>query len=82
MCNNTKKYNYNSITVYIWEENISIWNFGTKTGIAANKEATETRSLIGKLKSSLRKSYGLHHALVERYGISVSQMSTYTFHLS
>jgi hypothetical protein len=37
-------------------------NFGTKTGIAANKEATETRSLIGKLKSSLRKSYGLHHA--------------------
>ena len=29
-----------------------------------------------KLKSSLRKFYGRHHNLVDRYGISVSQMTT------
>jgi hypothetical protein len=34
-----------------------------------------------KLKSSLRKFYGLHHDLVDRYGISVSQMTTDMFHL-
>jgi hypothetical protein len=28
-----------------------------------------------KLKSSLRKFYGRHHDLVDRYGISVSQMT-------
>jgi hypothetical protein len=35
-----------------------------------------------KLKSSLRKFYGRHHDLVDRYGISVSQMTTDVFHLS
>ena len=35
-----------------------------------------------KLKSSLRKFYGRHHDLVNRYGISVSQMTTDMFHLS
>jgi hypothetical protein len=35
-----------------------------------------------KLKSSLRKFYGRHHDLVDRYGISVSQMTTDMFHLS
>ena len=35
---------------------------------AANKEATETRVLLVKLKSSLRKCYGCH-----RYGIFVQQ---------
>ena len=30
--------------------------------------------LLIKLKSSLRKFYGRHHDLVDRYGISVSQM--------
>jgi hypothetical protein len=29
-----------------------------------------------KLKSSLSKSYGHHHDLVNRYGISVSQLNT------
>jgi hypothetical protein len=29
-----------------------------------------------KLKSPLRKFYGRHHNLVDRYGISVSQMTT------
>jgi hypothetical protein len=38
--------------------------------------------LLVKLKSSLRKFYGRHHDLVNRYGISVSQMTTDMFHLS
>jgi hypothetical protein len=38
--------------------------------------------LLVKLKSPLRKFYGRHHDLVDRYGISVSQMTTYMFHLS
>ena len=36
----------------------------------------------GKLKSSLRKFYGRHHDLINRYGISVSQMTMDMFHLS
>ena len=35
-----------------------------------------------KLKSSLRKFYGRHYDLVDRYGPSVSQMTTDVFHLS
>jgi hypothetical protein len=35
-----------------------------------------------RLKSSLRKFYGRHHDLVDRYGISESQMTTDMFHLS
>ena len=35
-----------------------------------------------KLKSSLRKLYGGQHDLLDRYGISVSQMVTDMFHLS
>jgi hypothetical protein len=38
--------------------------------------------LLAKLKSSLGKFYGRHHDLVDRYGISVSQMTTDMFHLS
>jgi hypothetical protein len=38
--------------------------------------------LLVKLKSSLQKCYGRHHDLVDRYGISVSQMTTDMFHLS
>ena len=38
--------------------------------------------LLVKLKSSLRKCYGRHHDLVDRYGISVSQMTTDMYHLS
>ena len=38
--------------------------------------------LLVKLKSSLRKCYGRHHDFVDRYGISVSQMTTDMFHLS
>jgi hypothetical protein len=35
-----------------------------------------------KLKSSLRKFCGRHHDLVNRYGTSVSQITTDMFHLS
>jgi len=35
-----------------------------------------------KLKSLLRKFYGRHHDLVDRYGIFMSQMTTDMFHLS
>jgi hypothetical protein len=45
-----------------------------------NKEATEPSFLLVKVKSSLRKFYGSHHVLVNRYGISVSQMTTEMFH--
>ena len=38
--------------------------------------------LLVKLKSSLRTFYGRHHDLVDRYGISVSQMTTDVFLLS
>ena len=38
--------------------------------------------LLGKLKSSLPKFYVRQHDLVDRYGISVSQMTTDMFHLS
>ena len=38
--------------------------------------------LLVKLKSSLRKFYCRHHDLVDRYGLSVSQMTTDMFHLS
>ena len=38
--------------------------------------------LMVKLKSSIRKFYGRHHDLVNRYGISVSQMTSDMFHLS
>jgi hypothetical protein len=34
------------------------------------------------LNSPLQKFYGRHHDLVDRYGISVSQMTTDMFHLS
>jgi len=38
--------------------------------------------LLVKLKSSFRKFYGRHHDMVDRYVISVSQMTTDMFHLS
>ena len=38
--------------------------------------------LLVKLKSSLQKFYGRHHDLVDRYGISVSQMTTDMLQLS
>jgi hypothetical protein len=47
---------------------------------SVNKEATDLRV---RLKSSLRKIYGHHYDLINRYEISVSQMITDIFrHLS
>jgi hypothetical protein len=50
--------------------------------VAANKEATEPRVPFGKVEVKTSKFYGRHHDLVDRYGISVSQMTTDMFHLS
>ena len=53
-----------------------------------HRELFLTRKLLSqgfslvKLKSSLRKYYGRHHDLVDRYGIYVSLMITDMFHLS
>ena len=38
--------------------------------------------LVAKLKLSLRKFSGCHHVLVNRCGVSVSQMTTYMFRWS
>jgi hypothetical protein len=46
------------------------------------RKLLDQRFVLVKLKSSLRKFYGHHHDLVDRYGISVSQMTTDMFHLS
>ena len=40
------------------------------------------RFLLIMLKSSHRKSYGRHHDLVDRYGISVSHIITDMFQMS
>jgi hypothetical protein len=55
-----------------------------RTGVTANKEATESRVPLRlvKLKSSLRKFYGRPHDLVDRYGIFASQMTTNMIYLS
>ena len=37
---------------------------------------------LAKLKCSFQKSSGRHHDLVKSYATSVSQMTTYMFHLS
>ena len=46
------------------------------------RKLLDQRFLLVKLKSSLEKDYGRHHDSVDRYGISVSQMTTDMFHLS
>ena len=48
-----------------------------------NRRLQLTRKLLNQeLKSSLRKFYGHHHELVDRYDISVSQMIADMFQLS
>jgi hypothetical protein len=51
-------------------------------GLLLSRKLLNQWFLLVKLKSSLRKLYGRHHDLVDRYGISVSQMTTDMFHLS
>jgi hypothetical protein len=51
-------------------------------GLLLTRKLLNQMFLLVKLKSSLRKFYGRHHDLFDRYGISVSQMTTDMFHLS
>ena len=51
-------------------------------GLLLTRKLLNQGFLLVKLKSSLRKFYGRHHDLVDRYGIYVSQMTTDMFHLS
>jgi hypothetical protein len=51
-------------------------------GLLLTRKLLNQGFLLVKLKSSLRTIYGRHHDLVDRYGISVSQMTTNMFHLS
>jgi hypothetical protein len=51
-------------------------------GLLLTGKLLKEEFLLVKLKSSLRKIYGRHHDLVDRYGIYVSQMITDMFHLS
>jgi hypothetical protein len=50
-------------------------------GLLLTRKLLNQGILLVKLKSSLRKFYGRHHDLVDRYGISVSQMTMDMFHL-
>jgi hypothetical protein len=51
-------------------------------GLLLTRKLLNQGFLLIKLKSSLRKYYGRHHDLVNRYEISVSQITTDMFHLS
>ena len=51
-------------------------------GLLQTRKLLNQGFLLVKLKSSLRKFYGRHHDLVDRCGITVSQMTTDIFHLS
>ena len=51
-------------------------------GLLLTRKLLNQGFLLVKLKSSLRKCYDRQHDLVDRYGISVSQMTTDMFHLS
>ena len=51
-------------------------------GLLLTRKLLNQGFLLVKLKSSLQKCYGRHHDLVDRNGISVSQMTTDMFHLS
>jgi len=58
-----------------------LWDFLDKRLLLTRKLLNKGFLLV-KFKSSLRKCYGHHHDLVDRYGISVSQMTTDMLHLS
>jgi hypothetical protein len=51
-------------------------------GLLLTRKLLNQGFLLVKLKQSLRMFYGRHHDLVDRYGISMSQMTTDMFHLS
>jgi len=70
----------------------SIWNnnkfpIGNQTIVYINSIkksiSTDLVNTLGQLMTlKFRKFYGRNHDLVDRYGISVSQMTTDMFHLS
>jgi hypothetical protein len=51
-------------------------------GLLLTRKLLNKGFLLVKLKLLLRKFYGRHHVLVERYEIAVSQKTTDMFHLS
>ena len=51
-------------------------------GLLLTRKLPNQGFLAVKLKSSLRKFYAHHHYLVNRYGVSVSQITTDLFRLS
>jgi len=51
-------------------------------GLLLTRKLLNQGLLLAMLKSSLPKFYGRHHDLVDRYGITMSQMITDIFHLS
>ena len=51
-------------------------------GLLLTRKLLNQGFLLVTLESSLRKVYGRHNGLINRYGISVSQMTTDMFHLS
>jgi hypothetical protein len=50
--------------------------------LAANGNVVETEATSVFLTHGLSKFYGRHHDIVDRYSISVSQMTTDMFNLS
>jgi hypothetical protein len=50
--------------------------------VAAHKKAIEPRVPLDKVDVITSKMLRRHHDLVDRYGISVSKMTTDMFHLS
>ena len=60
------------------------WNslYLLDTELLLTRKLLNQRFLLAKLNSSLRKIYGRHHDVADRYGISVSQMTMDMFHLS
>ena len=56
--------------------------FTPNTGAAGMLRLRNGKCTIGRVESSLRKFYGRHHELVDRYGITVSQMISDMFLMS
>ena len=51
-------------------------------GLLLTRKLLNQGFFLVKFKASLRKYYGRHHDLVDRYRVSVLQMITDMFHLS
>ena len=58
------------------------YQYFLERGLLLTRKLLNQGFLLVNLKSSLRKFYGHNHDMVDRYGISVSQMTTDMFHLT